>query len=208
MPGPHPFPRPAARWRVTQPRCIAVPRPGRPGPLHGLGLVEVLVALALLGVLVTAAVPSLAAAADRRRLATMASEAGAVLQAARGAALARGEAVRIVIAGGSGGAQCLLVHAGPAGSCGCDGPAHAPFAACTEPSHLVAAMALAAGRDLSLGLPVPAVRIDPWLGTVTPTATLRVAGRHGAVHHTLNLMGRVRSCTPAPTPGITGWPPC
>jgi type IV fimbrial biogenesis protein FimT len=38
---------------------------------------------------------------------------------------------------------------------------------------------------------------DPVKGTVTPTATLRVEARDGrAIHQIVNLLGRVRSCTP------------
>jgi type IV fimbrial biogenesis protein FimT len=38
---------------------------------------------------------------------------------------------------------------------------------------------------------------DPVRGTVTPTATLRVEARDGkAIHQIVNLLGRVRSCSP------------
>jgi type IV fimbrial biogenesis protein FimT len=38
---------------------------------------------------------------------------------------------------------------------------------------------------------------DPVKGTVTPTATLRVEARDGrAIHQIVNLLGRVRSCSP------------
>jgi len=38
---------------------------------------------------------------------------------------------------------------------------------------------------------------DPVRGTVTPTATLRVEAREGiAIHEVVNLLGRVRSCSP------------
>jgi type IV fimbrial biogenesis protein FimT len=38
---------------------------------------------------------------------------------------------------------------------------------------------------------------DPLKGTVTPTATLRVEGKDGrAIHQVINLLGRVRSCSP------------
>jgi type IV fimbrial biogenesis protein FimT len=43
-------------------------------------------------------------------------------------------------------------------------------------------------------------------GTSTPTGTLRLVGGRGrAVHHVVNVMGRVRSCTPA---GVPGWRAC
>jgi type IV fimbrial biogenesis protein FimT len=41
------------------------------------------------------------------------------------------------------------------------------------------------------------VTFDPLKGTVTPTATLRVEARNGrAIHQVVNLLGRVRSCSP------------
>ena len=43
-------------------------------------------------------------------------------------------------------------------------------------------------------------------GTSTPTGTLRLVDSRGrAVHHVVNVMGRVRSCTPA---GVPGWRAC
>jgi type IV fimbrial biogenesis protein FimT len=44
---------------------------------------------------------------------------------------------------------------------------------------------------------------DPLHGTATPTATWRVIARDGrAIHHVVNVMGRVRSCSPdAAVPG-------
>jgi type IV fimbrial biogenesis protein FimT len=48
---------------------------------------------------------------------------------------------------------------------------------------------------------------DPLHGTSSPTATLRVLGMNGrAVHHVINLMGRVRSCSPSTT--VPGYPAC
>ena len=50
---------------------------------------------------------------------------------------------------------------------------------------------------------VGSVLFDPLHGTSTPTGTLRVIGTQGRdVHHIVNVMGRVRSCTPqAAMPG-------
>ena len=53
---------------------------------------------------------------------------------------------------------------------------------------------------------VASIAFDPLHGTSTPTGTLRlVDGRGRAVHHVVNVMGRVRSCTPA---GVPGWRAC
>ena len=50
-------------------------------------------------------------------------------------------------------------------------------------------------------LPRP-LTFDAGIGTVTPTATLRLTDTEGrAVHQIINLTGRVRTCTPNPTWG-------
>ena len=50
---------------------------------------------------------------------------------------------------------------------------------------------------LLTGLQRPVV-FDGRKGTVTPTATLRLTARDGrAIHQVVNIMGRVRSCSPA-----------
>ena len=44
---------------------------------------------------------------------------------------------------------------------------------------------------------VRSIAFDPLRGTTTPAATVRVAARDGAaVHQVVNIMGRVRSCSP------------
>jgi type IV fimbrial biogenesis protein FimT len=44
---------------------------------------------------------------------------------------------------------------------------------------------------------VASMRFDPLHGTSTPTGTLRVVGANErAIHHVVNIMGRVRSCSP------------
>ena len=51
------------------------------------------------------------------------------------------------------------------------------------------------------------VLFDPLHGTSTPSATFRILGRQGkAIHQVINVMGRVRSCTP--TGGVAGYPNC
>ena len=48
---------------------------------------------------------------------------------------------------------------------------------------------------------------DPNRGTVTPTGTLRVQLQSGqALHQVVNIMGRVRACSPAGA--VPGYPTC
>jgi type IV fimbrial biogenesis protein FimT len=51
------------------------------------------------------------------------------------------------------------------------------------------------------------VLFDPTRGTSTPTATVQLTARNGtAIHQVMNVMGRVRSCSP--TPAIAGYRRC
>jgi type IV fimbrial biogenesis protein FimT len=51
------------------------------------------------------------------------------------------------------------------------------------------------------------VLFDPMHGTSTPTGTVRVVGAGGhEVRHVINVMGRVRTCSPAPA--LPGYRAC
>lgn len=174
--------------------------------LAGLTVVELVVAVAILALLATAVLPSMAGALDRRQLASTSADAASLLQAARSAALARGEPLRVTLHTHAAG-TCLLLHAGAAAACGCDiDAAGQPLPRCADSGSLVLARTLPAATGIALALPPSGLRHDPATGTTTPTATLRVSGRAGAVHHTVNLTGRVRSC--ATVAGLGGHPPC
>ena len=57
---------------------------------------------------------------------------------------------------------------------------------------------------------VASMRFDPLHGTSTPAGTLQVVASSGAaVHHVVNVMGRVRSCSPSGAlPAVSGYPVC
>jgi type IV fimbrial biogenesis protein FimT len=57
---------------------------------------------------------------------------------------------------------------------------------------------------------VASILFDPLHGTSTPTGTLRVVADSGrAVHHVVNIMGRVRTCSPAgAAPVVAGYRVC
>jgi type IV fimbrial biogenesis protein FimT len=51
------------------------------------------------------------------------------------------------------------------------------------------------------------VLFDPQRGTTTPTVTVKLTSRNGqAIHQIVNVVGRVRSCSPAP--GLSGYRAC
>ena len=96
--------------------------------------------------------------------------------------------------------SCWVLHTGRRGDCDCS----------------ASACAGGAERWLAVPLHTQGLRLDShstgwqwdrWQGTVTPTASVTWSLPDGrAVQHSLNLMGRVRSC--APQGLVAGYPAC
>lgn len=166
---------------------------------HGLTLVEAAVVLAIATLALTSATPGLQRLIEQRRLDAAASVLAADLQLARNESIARNRVVRVVWVATQG---CYLLHTGPAGSCRCEARGDAD---CDAGSTLVRSVAASSGVTLHGN--ASSIAFDPVHGTATPAATWRVTGRDGrAVHHVVNVMGRVRSCSPAAA--VPGYPAC
>jgi type IV fimbrial biogenesis protein FimT len=87
-----------------------------------------------------------------------------------------------------------VIHTGAAGDCPCD---NIGVAQCTNGSTALKTVFHPADRSVSVQANVASMRFDPTNGTVTPAGTVRVIAADGrAVHHVVNIMGRVRSCSP------------
>ena len=68
---------------------------------------------------------------------------------------------------------------------------------CTGGAQQIRTVRLSSGDKVRLQTNVASVLFDPLHGTVSPTGTLRLIGAEGReVQHVVNIMGRVRSCTP------------
>lgn len=160
---------------------------------RGVTLVEACTVLAVLAVLVSTAAPNLQGLIDSRRLDGAATQLATDIQFVRTEAVARNLPVRLsfhVIADGS----CYVVHTGNADQCDCNAPGPAT---CSGDARQIKTVALTAADRVSLQTNVASVLFDPLHGTSTPTGTLRLVGQQGrAVHHVINVMGRVRSCSP------------
>ncbi|MCW5610856.1 MAG: GspH/FimT family protein [Rubrivivax sp.] len=170
---------------------------------RGVTLVESLIVLAVAAVALGAAIPGFESARERRHLEGAAAQLETDLHFARSLAAAHHEALRVSFsrdAAGSG----YVVHQGSARHC----RALAGGAAdCNGPARVVRVVHFAPGETVALQANVNSILFDPLKGTSTPTGTLRVIGRSGAaLHQVVNLMGRVRSCTPTPT--LFGYPRC
>lgn len=171
---------------------------------QGLTLVEALVVVAIGALVAAGAAPSLERLRQTRALLGAAAQVETDLQFARTEAIARNRALRVAF-GANGSGSCLVVHTGGADDCRCaaDGSA-----SCAPGVQLLRQQRWTlAGDRVQLQAGVSGLWIDPVRGTVTPTATLRLVSADGrALHDVVNLMGRVRTCTP--DGGVSGVRPC
>lgn len=167
---------------------------------RGFTLIEMTATLAVAGIVATAAVPSLHGWADQQRLKGVAGELSSDLQHAHTEALLRNEGVRITFIGNA----CYVVHTGAADRCRCDAEG---LGRCESGAELIKAVVLPAAGGVALQSNVRSVLFAPEHGTASPTATLRLSGAQGrTVQHTVNLMGRVRSC--AAQGAVSGYSAC
>ena len=166
---------------------------------RGITLIEATVVLAVTAIVASSAAPSLQHVIDARRLDGAATQLAADIQFIRSEAVARNEALRLsfhAVAGGS----CYVIHTGAADECSC---AVAGPAQCGGNARQIRTVTLTAADRVSLQANVGSLLFDPLHGTSSPTGTLRVIGANErAIHHVVNIMGRVRSCSPqAAVPG-------
>lgn len=171
---------------------------------RGLTLVEACMALAVLAIVATLAVPSLATMLERRRLAGWAALVMQDLRLARTEAIVRNESVRMA-ARSTAGHGCYIVHTGPAGSCACVHPGQP--ARCDEGATAIRTVWLPESSGTIVGTQVASMLFDP-LGTVTPTGSWHIRqGPDMEVRHVVNLMGRIRTCAATPLTG-NAWEAC
>jgi type IV fimbrial biogenesis protein FimT len=169
----------------------------------GVTLIETTVVTSILAVVAGLATPSFDGMWQRRHLEGAATQLETDIHHTRMLAVARNEALRISfesVAGGS----CYVIHRGDANQCGCNADGSARCEAGAEAERSVY---FPAGGALALKANSRSIVFDPLRGTTTPTATVQLTTRSGmAVHQVVNVMGRVRSCSPAPAP--SGYRPC
>ena len=166
---------------------------------RGFSMIESMTVLAVMAVTVGSAAPSLMALRDGKRLEGAAAQIETELQFARSLAVARNETVRFTFGSGTG-AGCYVIHTGAPHGCVCGGPG-VP-AQCSAGAEALRSVSFEATDRLSIRSASSTFGFDPTKGTVTPTATLRLSTAPGKTLHVIvNLMGRVRSCSPNGVPG-------
>ncbi len=166
---------------------------------RGFTLIEACVVLAVVAVIASAAAPSMQNLLDARRLDGTATQLATDIQFTRTEAVARNRPLRLSFHATAGG-SCYVIHTGHADQCACPAPGPAE---CSGGALQIRTVTIAAADRVALQANVASVLFDPLHGTSTPTGTLRVIGGDGrAIHHVINIMGRVRSCSPqAAVPG-------
>ena len=173
--------------------------------VHGFTLIETMVVVAVAGIVMTTAMPSFGNLIDTRRIDGVATQLASDLQFARSEAVSRNQAVRISFkADASSGSTCYVIHTGSADQCQCTaaGPAQ-----CEGGAEQIKTVAIDSTQRINVQANVGSVLFDPLHGTASPAATLRVTGPQSrAVYHTVNIMGRVRSCSPQAA--ISGYRAC
>jgi type IV fimbrial biogenesis protein FimT len=168
---------------------------------QGLTLIELLMVLAVLSITLGQSAPSFKAMLQKRRLEAASSDVVADLQYARSEAVARNRTVRIVFEQHDTG-SCYVIHAGGTCHCAADGTA-----SCSPNAGLIKSFGLSASSGLTLTSNAAFITLDPVLGTFSPTATLNLTSTGGiGIRHVVNLLGRVRSCSPGRT--VTGYAAC
>jgi type IV fimbrial biogenesis protein FimT len=170
---------------------------------RGLSLVESMITLGIAAVTLTTTLPGLQELRDRRRLDATVAQLATDLRHARSLAVARGQPVRLTLR-----ADCYLVHTGPAPSCDCATSAEA--SPCADAARVLQAVPLDTAGGVRVQANVSSMLFDGERGTVTPAGTWRVQlerdGAAPAVRLVVNVMGRVRACSPDGT--LAGYPSC
>lgn len=159
---------------------------------RGVTLVEAAIALAVAAVAASTAAPGLQDLIARKRLEGTAAQLSTDLQTVRTEAVARNAPLRISFHADPGG-SCYLIHTGAKALCSCSA---AMPGTCTGEAVLVKAVYLPAAQRVTVAASTGSILFDPVHGTSTPAATARVTGVPGAIHHVVNVMGRVRTCSP------------
>lgn len=179
-------------------QATAVHRPAathtRRHTARGVSLVEVLCVLTITALLLGGALPMAHELRQGQRLQAVAALLETDIHLARSTAISTGQPVRLVVQALAAGGSCYLLHTGAPDACDCGPQGQARCEAGTEPLRHESLPAAGGVTLATLSRPLV---FDGRKATVTPTATLRLTASDGrAIHQVVNIMGRVRSCSP------------
>jgi type IV fimbrial biogenesis protein FimT len=184
-------------------RTLRRTTPGQRRAQAGVTLVESMVTASVLAVVTSLAVPGFEGAIQRRHLEGAAAQLETDIHHTRMLAVARNAPLRISFESGAEG-SCYVIHTGTANQCSCAGGG---AAICQGTAQAERSVHFPADGPVSLKWNARSIVFEPLKGTSTPTATLQLSTRQaGAIHQVMNIMGRVRSCSPAPA--LSGYRTC
>ena len=170
---------------------------------RGVTLIELLIVLATIAVVLGATLPGMEQIRARKHLEGASAQLETELHFARSLAVARNEGVRFTF-GTQGAGGCYVIHTGGPNACSCG---NGPAPVCTGGAEVLRSVSYAAEAPVKIQSNSRSFVFSQHYGTVTPTATLELTNRRaGKVHLVINIMGRVRSCTP--TVGMLGYVSC
>ena len=164
---------------------------------RGVTLIETCIVTVITAITASTAIPGMQGLLETRRVDGVATLLATDIQWVRSEAVARNQPVRLTLHANAGN-TCYVVHTGAADACSCDGSG--PSQCTGESAREIRTVVLPSSGKVSVEANVESILFDPVHGTSTPAGTLRVTGAQGrAVHHVVNVMGRVRSCSPLRT---------
>jgi len=173
---------------------------------RGVTLIEASVVVAIGAIAASSVAPSFTGLIERHRLNGIAAQLATDIQFTRAESVMRNTGLRLSVQSHDWGA-CYVIHSGAADQCKCaaSGPAE-----CTSDAQALKSVALPAADKFALDANVGSILFDPMHGTSTPAGTFKViAPSRGAVQHVVNLMGRVRTCSPnVDAPAVRGYTVC
>jgi type IV fimbrial biogenesis protein FimT len=170
---------------------------------RGVSLIEACTVIAITSIVVGTSVPNLQGLIDGRRLQGAATTLATDIQLVRTEAVARNQPLRLSVYPSAEG-NCYVVHTGAAAQCSCSGSG---AALCGGGAEAIKTVHLRAVDRVALQANVGSLLFDPLHGTSTPAGTLRLVGQAGReIRHVINVMGRVRSCSPLAA--VAGYTAC
>ena len=164
---------------------------------RGFTVLEAKIMVSVIAVSTATAVSGFKGFLERKHTEALAADLASDLQFVRSEAVSRNASLRVSFMNDASGASCYVIHTGSVADCHCgaEGPA-----VCQSDSIALKTVHFPLSRPVRVNSNVRSMLFDPKHGTVSPTGRIVVedsAGRQ--IHHVVNLMGRVRTCTPAGT---------
>jgi type IV fimbrial biogenesis protein FimT len=174
--------------------------------LRGVSLIEASIVMAIAAITLATAAPGFQGFIEKQRLHGAAAQLASDLHFARAEAVMRNTPLRFTLHQAAWG-SCYVIHTGAAQDCRCETAASA--ATCTGEAEALKTVQWTSDQGISLQSAVRSLLFDPLHGTSTPAGTLKVVAASGrAVHHVVNVMGRVRTCSPQGAATVAGYRSC